>query len=138
MSRPIAAHRAAGFSLLELLVATAVMALAITMLYRVDAGAVRGVGDYAQQQHAGVLARSIMESRDAVPPEGWREEGQDGGFAWRVSSELVPLAAGLNVTATALHEVAVSVQWAGRLGPRSVELHTLLPQARPEPAGGRR
>jgi general secretion pathway protein I len=124
--------RQGGFSLLELMVATAVMALALAMLYRVDAGAVRGVGDLAQQQRAGVLARSVMESRDAVPPAGWREAGQDGGFEWQVSTAPWPTPAGLDVGATALHEVLVTVQWAGRFGPRSVELRTLLPQARPE------
>lgn len=122
-----------GFSLLELMVATAVMALALAMLYRVDAGAVRAVGDLALQQRAGVLARSVLESRDAVPAAGWREAGQDGGFDWRVASAPWPTPSGLDVNATPLHEVLVTVQWPGRSGPRSFELRTLLPQARPEP-----
>lgn len=124
--------RRGGFSLLELMVAMAIMALALSMLYRVDVGAVRGVADVAQQQRAGVLARSILESRDAVPAAGWREAGHDGGFDWRVSTAPWPTPPGLDVGATVLHEVVVGVQWAGRQGPRSIELRTLLPQARPE------
>lgn len=124
--------RHGGFSLLELMVATAVMALALAMLYRVDAGAVRGVADVAQQQRAGVLARSILDARDAVPAAGWREAGNDGGFDWTVSTAPWPTPPGLDVGATVLHEVVVGVQWAGRLGPRSIELRTLLPQARAE------
>lgn len=129
-------HRAAaarGFSLLELLVAVAVMGLALTLLYRIDASAVRGVGDYAAQQRAGVLARSLLDARDAVPAAGWQEAGEDAGFAWSVSSAPWPTPPGLEVGAPLLHEVTVSVRWAGRAGPQQVELRTLLPQARAEP-----
>jgi general secretion pathway protein I len=124
--------RQGGFSLLELMVATAVMALALAMLYRVDAGAVRGVGDLAQQQRAGVLAHSILDARDAVPAAGWHEAGQDGGFDWRVATAPWPTPPGLDAGATVLHEVVVGVRWTGRLGPRGIELRTLLPQARAE------
>ncbi len=124
---------ARGFSLLELLVAVAVMGLALTLLYRVDASAVRGVGDYAAQQRAGLLARSLLDARDAVPAAGWQESGEDAGFAWSVSSAPWPTPPGLEVGAPALHEVTVNVQWAGRVGPQQLELRTLLPQARPEP-----
>lgn len=133
---PAARRRAAaprGFSLLELLVAVAVMGLALTMLYRVDAGAVRGVSDYAAQQRAGLLARSILDARDAVPAGGWQEAGEDAGFAWRVSSAPWPTPPGLETGAPVLHEVQVSVQWTGHVGPRQLDLRTLLPQARPEP-----
>lgn len=126
-----------GFSLLELLVAVAVMGLALTLLYRVDAGAVRGVADVATQQRAVVLARSILDARDAVPEQGWQEAGEDGGFAWRVASAPWPTPPGLEVNAPVLHEVVVSVQWPGRHGPQSLELRTLLPQARPMPGSVR-
>jgi general secretion pathway protein I len=128
-----ACRRQRGFSLLELLVAVAVMGLALTLLYQVDAGAVRGVADYATQQRAGVLARSILEARDAVPAAGWQEAGADAGFAWRVATAPWPTPPGLEVNAPALHEVVVSVQWSGRSGPQALELRTLLPQARPAP-----
>ena len=39
---------------------------------------------------------------------------------------------GLDAGATVLHEVVVGVRWTGRLGPRGIELRTLLPQARAE------
>jgi general secretion pathway protein I len=128
-----ACRRQRGFSLLELLVAVAVMGLALTLLYRVDAGAVRGVADYATQQRAGVLARSILEARDAVPAAGWQEAGADAGFAWRVATAPWPTPPGLELNAPVLHEVVVSVQWSGRSGPQALELRTLLPQARPAP-----
>ncbi len=122
-----------GFSLLELLVAVAVMGLALTLLYRVDAGAVRGVADVAAQERASVLARSILNARDAVPAGGWNEAGESGGFAWRVASAPWPTPPGLEVGTPVLHEVVIGVQWAGRGAPHVLELRTLLPQARPEP-----
>ncbi len=134
VSRGLSSTAARGFSLLELLVAVAVMGLALTLLYRVDAGAVRGVADHAAQHRAGVLARSILDARDAVPAQGWNEAGDDGGFAWRVSSAPWPTPPGLDATAPALHEVVVSVQWPGRgAASHLLELRTLLPQARPLP-----
>lgn len=135
MTRAGFRRSARGFSLLELLVAVAVMGLALTLLYQVDAGAVRGVADYAAQQRASVLARSILEARDAVPAQGWQEAGDDAGFSWRVASAPWPTPPGLEVNAPVLHEVVVSVQWSGRHGPQTLELRTLLPQARPVPAG---
>jgi general secretion pathway protein I len=122
-----------GFSLLELLVAMAVMAMSLTMLYQVDAGVLRGVADYAAQQRATVLAQSLLDARDAVPAAGWREQGQDAGFEWAVSSAALPLPPGLDPNVPVLHEVRVAVRWQGRDGPRALELTTLLPQALPMP-----
>lgn len=127
-------HRMRGFSLLELLVAMAVMAMSLTMLYQVDAGVLRGVADYATQQRATVLAQSLLDARDAVPATGWREQGQGAGFDWSVSSAALPLPPGLDANAPRLHEVRIVVRWQGREGPRQLELATLLPQALPLPA----
>jgi general secretion pathway protein I len=127
-------RRLRGFSLLELLVAMAVMAMSLAMLYQVDAGVLRGVADYATQQRATVLAQSLLDARDAVPAAGWREQGQDAGFDWAVSSAALPLPPGLNAQAPVLHEVRIAVRWRGREGPRELELTTLLPQALPLPA----
>lgn len=120
-----------GFSLLELLVAMAVMALSLTMLYQVDAGVVRGLGDQSAQERATVLAQSLLDAREAVPATGWAEQGQGAGFEWSVSSVALPLPANLDAKTPLLHEVRVAVRWQGRQGPRQLDMATLLPQATP-------
>ena len=56
-----------GFTILELLVAFAIMSIALGMLYRAAGGSVRAVGEMERYQRATVLAESILAMRDAVP-----------------------------------------------------------------------
>ncbi|OPH17317.1 general secretion pathway protein GspI, partial [Azospirillum brasilense] len=60
-----------GLTLLELLVAFAIMALALGMLYRAMGGSARSVADVDRYQRAVVLAQSLLALRDAVPEQGW-------------------------------------------------------------------
>ena len=127
--------KARGFSLLELLVAMAVLGLSLTLLYQVDAGVLRGLGDQDRQQRATLLAQSLLEARDAVPAAGLNEAGEAAGFGWSVVSRALPPPAGLPADAPVLHSVHVAVRWEGRLGPKALDVHTVLPQALPEPGG---
>ena len=90
------------------------------------------------EERANLLAQSILESRDAVPVAGWRENGRAAGMGWQVSASPYETAVARNAPAVPrLHEVRVVVEWESRRGPRRLELHTLLPQQRPLP-GDRR
>ncbi len=124
-----------GLSLLELLVAMAILALSLTLLYQVEAGAVRAAGDTARQQQATLLAQSLLDARDAVPASGWNEEGQDAGLAWSVHSAAQALPAGLAEGTPRLHAIDIRVRWDGRNGAQELALTTLLPEALPLPAG---
>jgi general secretion pathway protein I len=118
-----------GFSLLELLVAFAIMAMSLGVLYRATGSSARNVGDAAQYQRAIVLGQSLLSLRDSVPVTGWNESGQSGGFAWRVQS--APFATPVSNArpdAARLHEVAFLVTWNDGDRPRQMELVTLLPQ----------
>lgn len=119
--------RQSGFSLLELLVAFVIMAFSLGMLYQASGGTVRSLGDVETNQRAAILARSLLNSREAVPLQGWNEQGESAGLVWRVSS--APFAGGdSDQRATPLHEIQISVEWADRRGARRLELRTLLPQ----------
>lgn len=125
---------ARGFSLLELLVALSIMAMSLGLLYQASTGALRGVGDLDMEERANLLAQSVLEARDAVPAAGWNESGTAAGMAWKVSSGLYDTTVARDSPAVPrLHEVRVLVEWESRRGPRRIELHTLLPQQRPQP-----
>lgn len=124
-----------GLSLLELLVAMAILAMALGLLYRVDAGVVRGVAELQAHQRATQLAQSFIDARDAVPVAGWSEDGQSEEFAWSVRSQALPRPAGLLESTPLLHRVEFIVRWTGPNGERELALATLLPQESPPPAG---
>ena len=128
--------RQKGFSLLELLVAFVIMAFSLGILYQASGGTVRNLGDVESQQRAVILARSILNSRDAVPALGWNESGESAGFVWRVSS--APFTGGIaDQRVPALQEIQIAVEWADRRGSRRLELTTLLPQLAPIPGAAR-
>ena len=94
----------------------------------------RTVGDLDTDQRAGVLAQSILEARDAVPTAGWNESGSAAQMRWQVRSGPYDTAVGREMpNVPRLHEVRVLIEWDGRRGPQRLELHTLLPQQRPQP-----
>lgn len=124
-----------GFSLLELLVAFVIMALALGMLYRATGSSARAVGVAERHQKASLVADSILSMRDSVGPEGWSEAGESGGFSWQVSSSLYPASSnGPNIPR--LHEVAISVHWQDGTSSKRLELQTLMPERMPVSAGG--
>ena len=119
-----------GFSLLELLVAFAIMALALGMLYRASGSSARAVGDAERYQRAVILAESLLAMRDAVSPGGWRAAGESAGYAWRiVSAPYVTDITGPNVPQ--LHEIEILVGWNEGGRPREIRLATLLPERKP-------
>lgn len=126
-----------GFSLLEVLVAVAIMGLSLGMLYQASAGAVRSIDDTRQFMRASLLAQGLLQSRDSVPAAGWSEAGESAGFRWNVRS--APFRPGsADERVPALHEVEVVVAWTGRRGAQQMMLTSLLPQGRNAPGSSSR
>ena len=125
----------AGFSLLELVVALAIMSIALGVLYRAVGGGVRTVGDLSAYSRAVSIGESVLQLRASVPAEGWSETGQWEGYRWSVASTPYEAAAG---SAVALHRVRVNVVWSDGLRERSFSLASLRPQQEARPQGAER
>lgn len=121
-----------GFSLLELLVAFAIMAMSLGLLYRVAGGSARHVSDVTQYQQATWLAESLLASRSTVSTSGWNESGDSAGFKWQVRS--TPHDSGVNsVSVVPLHTIRLSISWTAGSHPGQLDLVTLLPERKPQP-----
>ncbi|WCM93995.1 prepilin-type N-terminal cleavage/methylation domain-containing protein [Acidovorax sp. NCPPB 2350] len=129
------AHRGQrGLTLLELLVAFAIMALSLGMLYRAMGGSARSVADVDRYQRAVVLAQSLLSLRDTVPEQGLTQSGESAGYQWRIVS--APYATEFNGPAVPpLHEVSIVISWSDGTQIRNFELSTLRPQRKPPEPG---
>lgn len=126
-----------GFTLLELLVAFAIMGLSLGMLYRASGANARNVADVERYQRAVILAESLLASRDSVPPQGVNQSGESAGYGWRVASAPYALAGNENPNVPPLHEVSIVVSWRDGERQRQFEVNTLLPQRKPPEPGQR-
>jgi general secretion pathway protein I len=129
----ISSRRSRGFSLLEVLVAFAIAALALGLLYQVMGNSALQAGGLSQRERATMLAESLLAAYQTVPSEGLDETGQAAGYTWHVNSRPYPTPADNDTRAPHLYEVLVSVSWLDGSA-RSFELRSLRPQRTP-PAG---
>lgn len=130
-------NRQAGFTLLEVLVASIIAALALGVLFRSAVDSQTSVAAAAQYQEALSRARSRLAALDAAgAPRAGDESGDDGGgYRWRVRT--APLAAGAarpNGVAPQLFTVSVVVSWGAGGQARSVQLDTRRLGLAPPPA----
>ncbi len=125
-----------GMTLLEMLVAVAIMAMALGMLYRSMASSARAAGDAALHQQAVFIAEGLAFANTSLPEEGWSEQGQSGIFHWAVQTRRYPTATEQSHPgAVPLHELFVSVAWGEQGQQRNVHLQTLVPYRAPAVGG---
>jgi general secretion pathway protein I len=122
-------HRQQGYSLIEVLVAFTILAMALTVLLKILSAGLRNVdaaGEYAR-------AISIAEAELAVPGmleplhPGITQGEEDGGYSWvRDVSEFRPVNRPEYSSASMPpYLIAVEVTWPAGRGERMVRLETI-------------
>jgi type II secretion system protein I len=112
-----------GFTLLEVLVALAVLGVAITAVLQVSSGSLRLLRLAGEHQDAVLLADRV--ARASMPTEPGVETGSEGAFTWERRVTVIAVAPELTqpgVPDPQLFSVAVTVRW-GR--GQSLELATI-------------
>ena len=113
----------AGFTLLEVLVALAILSFAVVAAIQGFAQGLRLLKLSGDHQQAMLLAD--LKAREIVKPEEGRETGTEGDFQWERTTRLVetPDLTPVGVIPRwRVYEIAVRVQWDQR---RQVEVATL-------------
>lgn len=133
---------AAGFSLIEVLVAFMILSLSLTALFQVFSTGLRSVGLSGEYTRAVQLAESELAAngRETALLPGEESGEWDGGLRWRRRVEAYPIWEEEPVPpppATA-YRVSVEVSWDGPRGPRRVTLDTLRLKGEVSPRGQRR
>ena len=121
-----ASNRAAGFSLLEVLVAITILALALAVLYQAASGATRNVRSDEKYAYGVELARSLLADYSVVPLSGIQLEGEtDSGFGWQVNSRPIDLRRS-TMRMGSLHNIEIRVSWEDGRRRREVALDSVV------------
>ena len=120
--------RANGYTLIEVLVAMMILAMALTVLMRMFSAGLRTIDTSADYAHAALVAQSQLAATGLAGAITIGETyGSEAKFRWiRTVSEYragalenaqnIPLGA---------YRVTVVVEWPGRVSPRSLKLTTI-------------
>lgn len=117
-------HR--GFSLLEMMVAIAILALSLGALYQAVSGATRNVRTAEKYAYGVELARSLVADNSLIAKSGVNLQGKtSGGFSWSVRSSPVQLV-NSRLPRGALHNLDVAVSWQDGVRERQVILSSVV------------
>lgn len=110
MMKHIIAGRQKGLSLLEMIVALAILGVSLGMLYQATGGAARVVQISEKYAYAVTLAESLFAEYSVVPGAGMEQKGKtDSGYSWSVIA--VPIPEDPNLSLPPLMEIQIRVAW---------------------------
>ena len=121
----------AGFTLLEVLVSFAIIAIALTMIMQLFSGSLRSAALSRSYGEATLLAdrkmNEILEENEPPDEGGYSENGQmDGGYSWEVVvtpyEEFAPEDETFPLT---LYRIEVTVSWGEGERERHIVLNTV-------------
>lgn len=123
----------AGFSLLEILVAFAVLALTLGVLLRIFGGGTRTAQTIDEYTRALSIAESLLAAAGVETPleEGETEGDLNQGYHWRLRVTPYPVSPELLVTDAAVpppirpYWLELTVEWGDEDEPRHIALQTL-------------
>ena len=123
---PYRAGKVRGFSLLEMLVAISILALALVVMYQAASGATRNVRTDERYAYGVELARSLLAANARVPMAGVNEQGETSGdFSWRVESQRLNFQRSV-LPEGSLHEIEVVVSWYDGIRKKEVVLNSVV------------
>ena len=118
--------RQAGFSLLEMMVAIAILGLSLGALYQAASGATRNVRADERYAYAVELGRSIIADNNQIPRSGVNKRGEtEGGFVWSVRSWPADLGR-TSLAEGVLQNLEVEVSWPDGDKDRKITLITVV------------
>ncbi|QNJ99754.1 prepilin-type N-terminal cleavage/methylation domain-containing protein [Dyella telluris] len=121
-------RRARGFSLLEVVAATLLLAIAFAALLKVAGGSIELTRNADDHSQAALWARSLLDTVDITTPlQPGRTEGRfDANYRWRlVVTPWSPAPAGQNNVPVRVMKLDLDVMWGPRLRERTAHFSTL-------------
>jgi general secretion pathway protein I len=124
-ARPDTRGGQSGFTLLEVLIAFAILSVAVVAVIQGFAQGLRLVKVAGDHQQAVLLAD--QKTREVVTPAEGRDQGKDGNYDWERTVTIVPAPDLARTQATAkwhVYQIDVKVSWGDKRGVEIVSMRT--------------
>lgn len=130
MMKHIIAGRQKGLSLLEMIVALAILGVSLGALYQAAGGASRIVQTSERYAYAVSIAEALLAEHALVPDGGLDISGETGGdYTWHIVA--VPLPDENDPPLARLMDIRIQVSW-GEARSRTFELRSVVAGMAPE------